>query len=136
MYKGRRDPDVDIIIKQELCNEYISKDGTAYVEIFIPRSEGSRYTWGTIMVRPEQVYAVDDEYNLIRVNNFAGIINSTKEQITRKVLDSERMTPYDIIGVSLKHELQSPYPASSLLTHYQESGLTMYQYILRNKPSS
>ena len=134
MYRGKRDPYVDIIVSQKFCETYIGQDGREWVEIYVPRSQGAPYEWGTIMVRPEQVFAVDDEYNLVQVNNFAQIVNSTKETNTHAVLDSETMTPYMIIGALLKYELKSDLGESACFNAYTATGMKLYDYIMRNRP--
>lgn len=135
MYKGKRDPEIGIVIRQSMCDIYESKtDHTLWIEIFVPRSPQAPYPWGTIMVKPNQVDFIDDEFNLVRVNNFASIVNSTKEEGTHKILDSEKMTPYDIIGAILKFELESNKTAKQLFDDFMESGLTMYNYIQRFRP--
>ena len=133
-YKGRRDPEVGIVIRQALCDIYRGKDSTKWIEIFIPRSDGAPYQWGTIMVKPEQVDFIDDVYNLVRVNDRAEIVNSTKEKDTRVILDSEKMTPDVIIGHVLRMELGKNEPAMNIYKDFINSGLTMYNYIKRNTP--
>lgn len=128
-YKGKRDPEVDIVIRQSLCEKYKGKDGMNWIEIFIPRREGSAYPWGTIMVKPEQVYYIDDVFNLVRVNNFAKIVNSTKEKDTRKVLDSEEMTPDIIIGQIIRYETGKSVTPEDAFKEFEKTGLTLYNYI-------
>lgn len=135
-YKGRRDPEVGIVIKQSLCEVYRGADHTKWIEIFIPRSDGTPYEWGTIMVKPEQVDYIDNVYNLVRVNDKAEIVNSTKEKDTRSILDSEKMTPDVIIGHVLRKDLGiTGKTAKEVYDDYIQSGLTMYNYILRHHPA-
>ncbi len=138
MYKGRRDPEIGIVVKQALCSEYESKsDHTLWVEIFVPRTVNAPYEWGTIMVKPNQVDFIDDTYNLVRVNNGAAIVNSTKDKDTHAVMDSEKMTPYNIIGHMLAYELNRPKTeADNLFKTFMQSGMTMYSFIMRSKAAA
>lgn len=135
MYKGKRDPEVGIVVRQSLCNVYRGKDSIKWVEVFIPRSDKAQYEWGTIMVKPEQVDFIDDTYNLVRVNDGAEIVNSTKEKDTHNILDCEKMTPAVIIGHVLRQELNlRGRDAADIYRDYIDTGLTMYNYIRRNTP--
>ena len=111
MYIGRRDPEVQIIIPQILCDVYQAQDGRMFIEVFIPPENISEYqiknvksAWGSIMVAPTQVDILrkGSPYNVIRVNDGARIVCSVKD-FNRKTISSEILLPEDIIGRLLKY---------------------------------
>lgn len=110
MYIGRRDPEVQIVVPQHLCNTYIAKDGREFVEVFIPPESIYDYqlphhhSWGSIMVEPKQVDFLrkGSIYNIIRVNDGARIVCSVKD-VNHTVLNSEILLPEDIAGRLLKY---------------------------------
>lgn len=110
MYVGRRDPEVQIIVPQNLCEVYQAQDGRTFIEVFIPPENifqyrmGENHPWGSIMVQPTQVDTLrkGSPYNSIRVNDGARIICSLKD-INRKVVSSEVLLPEDIMGRLLKY---------------------------------
>ena len=60
MYIGTRDPEIRIVIPQKHCYEYNSRNVDLYIEIKIPPERYSEYAseWGSIMVKPSQVYYI------------------------------------------------------------------------------
>ena len=111
MYIGRRDPEIQIIVPQNLCEVYQAQDGRTFIEIFIPpenifeyQLRDAHHPWGSIMVQPTQVDMLrkGSPYNSIRVNDGARIICSVKD-INRKVVSSEVLLPEDITGRLLKY---------------------------------
>lgn len=147
MYTGIRDPEVPIIVPMRHCHEYLSRTGETYVEIFIPPERYSEYNnaWGSIMLKPTQVFFVpNSSCNQIMVNDEARIVNSVKDQ-NRKILSQETLTPKQIIGRELKFWTKSamenkgftPVPEPSLnekhsesyYQNFEKSGLQLYRYI-------
>lgn len=111
MFIGRRDPEIQIIVPQNLCEIYQAHDGRTFVEIFIPPENIFDYQmrnagkpWGSIMVLPTQVDILrkGSPYNVIRVNDGARIICSAKD-INRRPITSEVLLPEDITGRLLKY---------------------------------
>lgn len=140
MYKGKRDPEVPILVRRTACNEYNGANGDKWVEIEIPHKTVDNPAWrsGTIMVKLEQVFYVDrygyDIWNQVMVNDDAKIVNSTKD-VNRQALYSERMTPKEIIGSLLLQELWRETPngmtCDEMYAMFENTGLTMMDYILR-----
>lgn len=109
MYVGKRDPEIHIIIPQNLCNSYQAQNGRIFVEAFIPPENIFEYQmtnnhWNSIMVLPTQVdiFRRGTPYNVIRVNDGARIVCSKKD-INRRVISSEVLLPEEIIGRLLKY---------------------------------
>lgn len=142
MYIGRRDPEIPILVRLNACQTYDSQNSGTWIEIKIPYPKRSNnpYHTGSIMVRPEQVYYVNDRYNLniynqIMVNDKANIICSTKDE-NRVVLYKEIMPPDLIIGCLLAYELTGHYDDKTvteldLYNAFRDTGLTMLEYIVR-----
>jgi hypothetical protein len=146
MYKGQRDPEVQILVRRENCYPYISSAGDKWVEIKIPYRTPVPYMDnfikdGTIMVKPEQVFYLDDRYginayNIITVNDNARIVNSVKTGTNRQVIYQEQMTPKQIIDALLAFELRpTTYDVSvnpgELVAAMESTGLSMLEYIIR-----
>lgn len=110
MYIGRRDPGLQIMVPQNLCDVYQAQDGRTFIEVFIPPENIFDYQlrdskpWGSIMVLPHQVDILrkGSPYNVIRVNDGARIICSVKDEY-RRVVSSETLLPEDITGRLLKY---------------------------------
>lgn len=110
MYIGRRDPEVQIIVPQNVCDTYTAKDGRSFIEIFVPPENIFEYnmnsytSWGSMMVMPHQVDALrkGTPYNSVRVNDGAQIVCSVKD-VHHNVIGSETLLPEDIIGRYLKY---------------------------------
>ena len=106
MFKGRRDPEIGIIVTQDSCASYTAKSGGSFIEIPIPPENTADYAadWGTIMVDKKQIDNLDEfgAYNYVRVNNWADIVVSVKDK-NRAVLSSETLKPIQIIGRLLKY---------------------------------
>lgn len=107
MFRGRRDPEVGIIVPIEKCSPYASKNGGTWVEVSVPPEDAGGYAgrWGTMMVEKKQVDVVSVcgiEYNYIRVNDMADIVVSVKDS-NHKVIDGETLKPVLIIGRYLKY---------------------------------
>lgn len=96
-YQGRRDPEIRIVVPHNQCKRYQSKTSGVWVEIFTPPENVDDYatTWGSIMVRPEQVCNIGDGLNIIRINDGAKVNNSVKDA-NHAVISTEVITP-DII---------------------------------------
>lgn len=103
MYKGRRDPEIRIVVPHNQCARYNSKTSGQWIEVFIPPENIADYgtTWGSIMVKPEQVCNIGDGLNIIRINDGAQINNSIKDD-NHVVISTEILTPDVIIGRWLK----------------------------------
>lgn len=145
MYKGKRDPEVPIVVRREWCNVWESPQHERFIEIFVPRTEDSPYPWGTILVKPAQVYyldtknpGMDDLFNVVMVNNYARISVQTRDRETHNVIDAQSMTPDLIIGSILKEELKTKkHPQFAMMDpaqvflEFKNSGLTMESFLLR-----
>ena len=106
--RGRRDPEIRIAIPENSCVNYKSSTGVKWVEIFIPPEDIADYDklWGSMMVEPAQVDNTGRTciYNIVRVNDNADIINSTKDpNQNRKLIATETLKPHEIIGRYLKY---------------------------------
>lgn len=103
MYKGRRDPEIRIVVPHSQCKRYQSKTSGIWIEIFTPPESVDNYAlpWGSIMVRPEQVCDIGDGFNIIRINDGAKINNSVKDA-NHAVTSTEVITPDIITGRWLK----------------------------------
>lgn len=144
MYIGTRDPEIRVAVLQEHCYEYYSRNGDLYIEIKIPPEHHSEYAseWGSITVKPTQVYFIPNtNCNLVILNDGAAIINSVKNDDHTQVLQSETLTPNQIIGRELKyhnfratlHKYQSQ-PASEIpseqhFRNFSQTRMYMYDYI-------
>lgn len=144
MYVGNRDPEIRIAILQEHCYEYQSRNGDLYIEIKIPPENYAEYAsdWGSIMVKPSQVYYIPNtQCNLILLNNGAAIINSVKNDSHTQVLRSETLTPNQIIGRELKyhdhnaqmfkhrHIYKPEIPSGQHFQDFINTRMYMYDYI-------
>lgn len=139
-----RDPEIRIAILQEHCDEYYSRNGDLYIEIKIPPEYYSEYAseWGSIMVKPTQVYYIPNtNCNLVILNDGAAIINSVKNEEHTHVLRSETLTPNQIIGRELKyHNFRatlykyktpptSEIPSEQYFKNFAETRMYMYDYL-------
>lgn len=143
MYKGKRDPEIRIVVMQKHCAEYKSKQNLKFIEIFIPPEDIHDYDsqWGSIMVKPEQVFYIPNtNANLVNVNNGADIVCSVKDD-THKVISSETLQPTEIIGRILKYHSKraadykhSPnfldVPSKVYYDNFEDSRMYMYDYIM------
>ena len=109
MYAGLRDPEIHIIVPQNMCEIYQARDNRTFIETFVPPESVYDYKtdthkWGSIMVAPNQVDILrrGSGYNVIRVNEGARIVCSVKDTF-RKVISSEVLLPEDIMGRLLKY---------------------------------
>ena len=106
MYKGRRDPEIRIVVEQDHCSKYTDASGNTWIEVFIPPESVNDYNnqWGSMMVDKKQVdnLGTNSPYNVIRVNDDADITVSTKDQ-NHSVVDWEILKPKEIIGRLLKY---------------------------------
>lgn len=150
MYAGHRDPEIPIIVPQYHCSTYQStRDGQTYIEIEIPPEYPIDYagTWGSIMIRPDQIFNVNDGMNMICVNDGAAITVSIKNKFHR-IISREQLTPAQIIGRFLKFYRYTRYyanfsdpqmrkieledtPSEALYTDMMHMGQTMLEYINR-----
>ena len=126
MYKGRRDPEVSIIVPRDFCSIYRGRQGKDWVEIQVPPEVRADYRdpWGIMMVDPEQVDFLDEEYNVVRVNDKAKIVSSRKD-MHRRVVWGEEIEPVEIIGRFLKYYHASrfktlPYPEPPSIAFYRD----------------
>ena len=114
MFKGRRDPEVRIIVEQNKCNSYTSKTGGSWIEVSIPPEDTAEYgtKWATIMVDKKQIDNLNTygALNCIRVNDDADIVCSLKNE-KRVVIASETLKPVQIIGRFLKYYRWAEYEA-------------------------
>lgn len=112
MYKGRRDPEIRIVVEQEHCSKYRDSCGVMWVEIFIPPESVKDYDsqWGSLMIDRRQVdnLGKDNPYNVIRVNDDADITVSIKDA-NHSVLSYETLKPKEIIGRLLKYHRYKAY---------------------------
>ena len=112
MFRGRRDPEVGIVVEQAICGIYSSKNGGTWVEIPVPPEDTSEYDdkWETIMVDKKQVDNLDEygPFNYIRVNDMAGIVCSLKDD-KHAVISGETLVPIQIIGRFLKYYRWAEY---------------------------
>ena len=77
MYKGKRDPEITILIPPESCGKFIDKKNKQWIEVAVPPEDPAEYTdqWGTIMVDPGQVnYVKAIHKNAIGLNDGATIL--------------------------------------------------------------
>lgn len=65
MFKGRRDPEIGIMVEASRCTPYTSKNGGSWIEVEVPPEDVSEYgnKWETMMVDKKQVDNMD-EYGL------------------------------------------------------------------------
>lgn len=144
MYKGKRDPEILVLIPPESCGKFIDKRNKQWIEVAIPPEDPSEYTdqWGTIMVDPGQVnYIKSINKNIIGLNDGATILVSIKDP-QHVPLSSEYLTPIGIIARWLKYyrytlyqNMQNdPYvnidiPSEDIYKDYFYSGLRMEIYL-------
>lgn len=145
MYSGSRDPEIRIAVLQEHCYEYYAQNSNLFIEIYIPPENHKDYNqkWGSIMVKPTQVYYIPNtNCNLFVLNDGATIVNSVKNNTHTQVINMEILTPNQIIGRELKYhdyiaqnykykQIYKPEVHSN--QHFQEYIQTrtyMYDYIL------
>lgn len=107
-YKGRRDPEVAMLVPRGACSIYNSKGRGQMIEVSVPGELVSSYDprttkWGTIMVEPKQVRSIDDETNVVFVNDGAAISCTVKDDKHNEIPNTEEiLTPAHIIGRWLK----------------------------------
>jgi len=146
MYKGRRDPEVHILVSPQACNIYKDKSGKRWVEVAVPHEAIADYSqkFGTLMVDPSQVDVINNPIpmNVIRVNDDANILVSVKDD-KHQLVSCEYLTPIGIIARWLKfyrYEIYSKIPNSTidldtpsvnLYKDYYYSGLRLEAYINR-----
>lgn len=70
MYRGKRDPMVGILVRQDMCSAFTDHSGCEWIEIFVPPADWRDYAkpWPSIALPPSQVFWVDDIYNEFQVN--------------------------------------------------------------------
>ena len=146
MYKGRRDPEVHILVSPQACNIYKDKSGKRWVEVAVPHEAIADYSqkFGTLMVDPSQVDVINNPIpmNVIRVNDDANILVSVKDD-KHQLVSCEYLTPIGIIARWLKfyrYEIYSKIPNNAidldtpsvnLYKDYYYSGLRLEAYINR-----
>lgn len=146
MYKGRRDPEVHILVSPQACNIYKDKSGKRWVEVAVPHEAIADYSqkFGTLMVDPSQVDVTNNPIpmNVIRVNDDANILVSVKDD-KHQLISCEYLTPIGIIARWLKfyrYEIYSKIPNNTidldtpsvnLYKDYYYSGLRLEAYINR-----
>lgn len=146
MYKGRRDPEVHILVSPQACNIYKDKSGKRWIEIAVPHEAIADYSqkFGTLMVDPSQVDVINNPIpmNVIRVNDDANILVSVKDD-KHQLISCEYLTPIGIIARWLKfyrYEIYSKIPNNTidldtpsvnLYKDYYYSGLRLEVYINR-----
>lgn len=106
MFKGRRDPEIGIVVQQGRCGNYTSKNGGSWIEVDVPPENVADYDskWETIMVDKKQVDNLNEygALNYVRVNDGADIVCSLKDE-KHVVVDGETLKPVQIIGRWLKY---------------------------------
>lgn len=144
MYKGRRDPEIRIVVPHTFCQRYNSKTSGQWIEIFTPPETTGEYNnqWGSLMVKPDQVCNIGDGLNIIRINDGAAIQNSVKDD-AHVVISTETLTPDIIIGRWLKFyrydlfkrcgidPVRLDNPSVDIYADWQRSGQTMQFYMNR-----
>lgn len=150
MFKGRRDPEVRLVVPQDKCNNYTSKNGGSWIEISIPPETVDEYSsvWGSIMVDKKQIDNLCREYgydnmNSVRLNDDADIVVSTKDA-NHVVIESETLKTMQLVARWLKYyrwnEFGERYPelkedldrpSIDMLNDMLSSGQTMLGYINR-----
>lgn len=146
MYKGRRDPEIQIIVSPDACSIYKDKQGKRWIEISVPHESIADYDqkFGTFMVEPSQVDVIcnPNPMNVIRVNDDANILVSIKDS-KHQLVSCEYLTPIGIIARWLKyyrHEIYSNIPnqninldtaSVNLYKDYYYSGLRLEVYMTR-----
>lgn len=146
MYKGRRDPEVQILVSPQACNIYKDKSGKRWVEVAVPHESIADYNqkFGTLMVDPSQVDVINNTIpmNVIRVNDDANILVSVKDD-KHQLVSCEYLTPIGIIARWLKFYRYKIYskilnnpidldtPSVNLYKDYYYSGLRLEAYINR-----
>lgn len=143
MYRGKRDPEIRIVVMQKHCTEYKSKQNLKFIEIFIPPENIKDYDtqWGSIMVKPEQVFFIPNtNANLVNVNNGADIICSVKDD-KHRVVSSETLPPDAIMGRILKyhskkaadykHQPFTDAPSKAFYDAYEPTRIYMYDYLMK-----
>lgn len=146
MYKGRRDPEVQILVSPQACNIYKDKSGKRWIEVAVPHESITDYNqkFGTLMVDPSQVDVINNTIpmNVIRVNDDANILVSVKDD-KHQLVSCEYLTPIGIIARWLKfyrYEIYSKIPNNpidlntpsvNLYKDYYYSGLRLEAYINR-----
>ena len=130
MFKGRRDPEVGIVVLQNVCNPYTSKNGGSWIEVGVPPEDTGDYTnkWETMMVDRKQIDDMGDGMtNYIRVNDNADIVCSLKDA-KHTVIGGETLKPIQIIGRWLKYYRWSEYNVThpELADELNSPSLDMY----------
>lgn len=146
MYKGRRDPEVHILVSPQACNIYKDKSGKRWVEVAVPHEAIADYNqkFGTLMVDPSQVDVINNTIpmNVIRVNDDANILVSVKDD-KHQLVSCEYLTPigiiarwlkfyrYEIYSKILNNPIDLDTPSVNLYKDYYYSGLRLEAYINR-----
>lgn len=144
MYKGRRDPEIQILVSPQACDVYKDKSKRRWIEVAVPHEYIADYNqkFGTFMVDPDQVDVINNPnpMNVIRVNDDANILVSVKDA-NHQLVSCEYLTPIGIIARWLKyyrHETYSNIPNSNieldtpsinLYKDYYYSGLRLDVYL-------
>ena len=144
MYKGRRDPEIQILVSPKACDVYKDKSKRRWIEVAVPHEHIADYNqkFGTFMVDPDQVDVINNPnlMNVIRVNDDANILVSVKDA-NHQLVSCEYLTPICIIARWLKyyrHEIYSNIPNSNidldtpsinLYKDYYYSGLRLDVYL-------
>ena len=144
MYKGRRDPEIQILVSPKACDVYKDKSKRRWIEVAVPHEHIADYNqkFGTFMVDPDQVDVINNPnpMNVIRVNDDANILVSVKDA-NHQLVSCEYLTPIGIIARWLKyyrHEIYSNIPNSNinldtpsvnLYKDYYYSGLRLDVYL-------
>ena len=144
MYKGRRDPEIQILVSPQACDVYKDKSKRRWIEVAVPHEHIADYNqkFGTFMVDPDQVDVINNPnpMNVIRVNDDANILVSVKDA-NHQLVSCEYLTPIGIIARWLKyyrHEIYSNIPNSNidldtssvnLYKDYYYSGLRLDVYL-------
>ena len=145
MYRGMRDVPLQIPVRQSFCEELHIENSGMWIAVYVPPRSLIRvhHPWPSFVVRPEQVYVMDDIFNIVCVNRGANLslffhmVNQeTGDKIpvgkefdrTEKIL--ARFLQYEIY---LKHGI--PSNCNSFVDwvdeEFAKSGLTVQEYVKR-----
>lgn len=144
MYRGKRDPMVGILVRQDMCTEFTDRSGCEWIEIFVPPADWRDYQkpWPSIALPPNQVFWIDDVYNEFQVNAGAlltllykaftatgrrvpvGREEDFVENIRARYLMQARHMLFGDMGMGR-------YTVAGMRQEFESSGMTMLGYINR-----
>lgn len=140
MYRGRRDPLLGLVVRQEFCTEIHNRSGE-WISVLIPPADFRRCDgpWPDIVVRPEQVYCVDGEYNEVFLNAgallrlcYKSLDAAGQLRIVSDERDSVEHVRARLLQYAYMHKhgfFQAGPTLDDIDRFFQTSGLTMRRYI-------